>query len=102
MSGERQLVRLRTGMAVDGLELPNRSESPGTQTLIRVAAPLPRGYLSSEGAVGRLETALARIPGVIAAQIDSYRMELQVELACDWVTPRQLVEALYVGLGEDC
>lgn len=72
------------------------------ETLIRVAAPLPIGFLANEGAVGRLEAALARIPGVIAAQIDSQRMELQVELACDCVTPRQLVEALYAGLGEEC
>lgn len=99
---EQQSVGPYTARAAAGQEPPTRSESSRMETLIRVAVPLPIGFSGNVGAVGRLEAALARIPGVIAAQIDSYRMELHVELACDCVTPRQLVEALYAGLGEEC
>lgn len=76
-------------------------ETGEPDSLIRVAMPLPSGYRTDADAIARLEAALARVTGVISAAIEVASMELRLVLACNQVTPRQLVQALYAGLGEE-
>lgn len=80
---------------------PAELAAGGSLPVIKVALSLPAEYAADAMTVGRLEAALAEIPGVLGARLDVPRMELQLEIACEQVTPRQLVRAIYLGLGED-